>query len=27
MPVVVTFREISFAGVDGSVIAPLFVPA
>ncbi|MFA5885654.1 MAG: OB-fold domain-containing protein [Acidimicrobiia bacterium] len=27
MPVTVTFREISFTGVDGSVTAPLFVPA
>lgn len=27
MPVRVTFREISFTGVDGSVVAPLFVPA
>ena len=27
MPVTVTFREIAFADVDGSVTAPLFVPA
>ncbi|MSO78664.1 MAG: nucleic acid-binding protein [Acidimicrobiia bacterium] len=27
MPVEVTFRPISFAGVDGEVTAPLFVPA
>jgi uncharacterized OB-fold protein len=27
MPVEVTFRPITFAGVDGSVTAPLFVPA
>ncbi len=27
MPVVVTFRPIEFAGVDGSVPAPLFTPA
>lgn len=27
MPVAVTFRPISFAGVEGEVIAPLFVPA
>jgi len=27
MPVTVTFREIAFTGVDGSVTAPLFVPA
>ena len=27
LPVVVTFRPISFEGVDGSVPAPLFVPA
>jgi uncharacterized protein len=27
MPVTVTFREISFTGVEGSVTAPLFVPA
>ena len=27
VPVVVTFRPITFAGVDGSVIAPMFVPA
>ena len=26
MPVTVTFRPISFAGVDGEVTAPLFVP-
>jgi uncharacterized OB-fold protein len=27
MPVAVTFRPISFTGVDGEVVAPLFVPA
>ena len=27
MPVAVTFRDISFTGVEGSVRAPLFVPA
>jgi uncharacterized OB-fold protein len=27
MPVEVTFRPISFTGVTGAVIAPLFVPA
>jgi uncharacterized OB-fold protein len=27
MPVVVTFRRITFAGVEGTVMAPLFVPA
>ena len=27
MPVEVVFRELSFAGVDGRVTAPLFVPA
>jgi len=27
MPVVVTFRPISFRAVDGSVTAPMFVPA
>jgi uncharacterized OB-fold protein len=27
MPVVVTFRPISFTGVDGEVVAPLFMPA
>lgn len=27
MPVEVTFRSISFTGVDGEVMAPLFVPA
>lgn len=26
MPVTVTFRPISFTGVDGEVTAPLFVP-
>ena len=26
LPMQVTFRPISFAGVDGSVVAPLFVP-
>jgi hypothetical protein len=26
LPVAVTFRPISFSGVDGSVLAPLFVP-
>jgi uncharacterized OB-fold protein len=27
MPVLVTFRPLTFAGVDGEVLAPLFVPA
>jgi len=27
MPVVVTFRPITFTGVNGSAIAPMFVPA
>ncbi|MEI8000722.1 MAG: OB-fold domain-containing protein [Actinomycetes bacterium] len=27
MPVTVTFRPISFAGIDGAVPAPMFVPA
>ena len=27
MPVAVTFRPISFTGVDGAVVAPMFVPA
>jgi hypothetical protein len=27
MPVAVTFRPISFIGVDGEVVAPLFTPA
>ena len=27
LPVQVTFRPISFTGVDGEVVAPLFVPA
>ena len=27
MPVEVTFKPISFAGVDGEVMAPIFVPA
>jgi uncharacterized OB-fold protein len=27
MPLEVTFRPISFTGVDGAVTAPLFVPA
>jgi len=27
MPVRVTFRPLAFAGVDGGVLAPLFVPA
>ena len=27
MPVQVVFRPISFTGVDGEVVAPLFVPA
>ena len=27
LPVQVSFRPISFAGVDGTVTAPLFVPA
>jgi hypothetical protein len=27
MPVAVTFRPISFTGVDGEVVAPLFTPA
>jgi hypothetical protein len=27
MPLEVTFRPLEFAGVDGSVVAPLFRPA
>ena len=27
LPMQVTFRPITFAGVDGSVLAPLFTPA